>query len=82
MCLSSTLSSTYPKWAGRESNQGLRGEGLATKQAPEPLYGLQIKPYKPVYKIENHIHQYGHKRSTQLVVVPRYKPEGRGFDSQ
>jgi hypothetical protein len=80
ICLSATLSTTYPTWAVRESNQGLRGEGLATKQAPEPLYGLQFKSYKT----ENHIHQYGCAgyALAQLVEVLRYKPEGRGFCSQ
>jgi hypothetical protein len=77
MCISATLSSTYPKWAGRESNQGLRGEGLATNQAPEPLYGLQIKPYKPVYKIENHIHQHGYTRGTQWRSWLRYRAISR-----
>jgi hypothetical protein len=65
ICLSATLSSTYPTSAGRESNQCLHGEGLVTKQAPEPWYGSQIRSYKPIYKTENHIPQYGHARGTQ-----------------
>ena len=74
ICLIATLSSTYPTRAGHESNQGLRGEGLATKQAPEPLYGLQIKPYKAIYKIENYVHQYRHARGTQWRRWLRYRP--------
>ena len=84
ICPSATLSSTYTTWAGRESNQGLRGEGLATNQALEPLYGLQLSPTSPFTKFKSYssVRTRAGCAVAQLVEVPRYKPEGRGFDSQ
>jgi hypothetical protein len=75
-CLTATLSSTYPTWAGWESNQGLRGERLAIKH-PSHCTANRLSHTNQLTKLKNHIYQYGHARGTQWRSWLRYRAISR-----